>query len=135
MLWNKIFNLYFLIAQITLKKIIIVLRIHLRLSTNLKTSVWTNIFYMQKYEYSENLFNTLYIDKRNITKNSLFPFTCPSLSVLLSIHNSFMSWSARFVSWKRWNLDFLFSIPFFEIFFSTKIMGFLTFKSHNSFIN
>ena len=67
------------------------LRIHWSLSTIWKTShksVWSNLFWYEKYIYSESLFSTIYIEtkhkcwrnsfrqkKKNVTKKHFFSFT------------------------------------------------------------
>ena len=66
------------------------LRIHWSLSTIWKTShksVWSNLFWYEKYIYSESLFSTIYIEtkhkcwknsfrqkKKNVTKKHFFSF-------------------------------------------------------------
>ena len=73
------------------------LRIHERLSTILKKAI-----------YSESLFNTLYIEIKRMLKqfpsdktlHKMYPFFFHELkfiTVLLLIHNSYTSWSTRFI--------------------------------------
>ena len=91
------------------------LRIHWRRSTTLKTSkklYKIMILTCNIILYFESVFNTLYIEKKqmlqkfssdkiNRTENALFFFhDLQFITVLLLICDSYMSWSTRFVSVK-----------------------------------
>ena len=93
------------------------LKIQWRLSTILETSnksVWSNIFWYVKIcifwkciQYNIHWDNTQVLkkfplDKISSTKNTLSFFReLQRITVLLLISNSYMSWSARFVTLKR----------------------------------
>ena len=78
-------------------------------------------------------------DKINVTKSALFPFReLQLITLLLLICNSYTSSSKRFISLKlcvRFSIFDSVSFLLLFIFFSTKSMGSLTLKRHNSFQN
>ena len=69
---------------------------------------WNLAHSVKVYTYSESLFNTLCIEIKKILRKKwplqkMHPFFFPELqliTVLLSIHNSYVRWSARFISLK-----------------------------------
>ena len=128
------------------------LRIHWRLSANLKTSnksVWSNFFlyiYISKNMYILKVYSIHYTlrwntnvkkippEKINSTKKCFLFFfrELQLITVLLLICDSYMSWSTRFVSLKRCvGFSIFNSVPFLIKFISlfNKMHGLFHFKT------
>ena len=99
---------------------------------------WKFIQYTLHWDKTQMLKKN-FSDKINVTKNALFPFReLQLITLLLLTCNSYTSSSKRFISLKlcvRFSIFDSVSFLLLFIFFSTKSMGSLTLKRHNSFQN